>query len=270
MKKKYDEAIAKHYQVVAKTWGLSSQSTMEDRIIREAETNAITSFVRNAISKAGPGKKRPTVCDVGCGNGFTLGVLAETFPRCTFVGVEKTPELRALARKRLEKFRNVQVIDGDIRDPGFLGKQKADVLICQRVLINLMDRQDQTAALDNIVNAVAAKGCLLFLECFESSLANLNTARQEFDLNVIPPAHHNLYLSDLSHPRLDPYRSKAWRMPANFLSTHYFVTRVLHPVIAGTARFKRNSEFVAFLSNALAPAIGEYAPLRLCAFRKKS
>ena len=90
--------------------------------------------------------------DVGCGNGHTLGVLSERFSKLKLIGFEYTPELRDIAQKRFQS-RKVQVMAGDIRDHNFAQGMKAHILICQRVLINLLDASDQSAALNHVVES---------------------------------------------------------------------------------------------------------------------
>ena len=124
-------------------------------------------------------------------------------------------------------------------------------------------------ALRNLINVVHPGGTLLFIEAFSSALAKLNEARAEFELSPIPPAHHNLYLDDdfFEIDELKPLGNNQLQ-PVNFLSTHYFVTRVLHPLHLGDRPLKRNSEFVRFFSQALKENVGDYSPLKLHMFEK--
>jgi len=216
-----------------------------------------------------------TIMDVGCGNGYTLERLVETFPDHRFIGVEHSRELRALASSRFLQHGNVTVVAGDIRTPGFAPPDSADVLICQRVLINLLDLGDQRAALDNIISVLPtpdrgrAAGKCIFIEGFSSYLKTLNEARAEFDLPAILPASHNLYLPEkfFDTPRLRAVDASSIP-PPNFLSTHYYVTRVLHPCLTANQPFKRNSAFVAFFSEALKKNVGDFSPVRLQVFER--
>jgi len=266
----YDVVIADHYRKVAESEGLSANSTMADNITRTTETEAIKSFVEACLKRRREkGFSTPAkIMDVGCGNGYTLEILSQLFPEHQFVGVEKTDELRELAVSRFEANSSVQVIAGDLRDPEFFQTHSADILVCQRVLINLLNPEDQKAALGNVLNSVSQEhGSLLFVECFESSLGRLNEARQEFDLDKISAAYHNLYLTDdffkIEGVEKHGLAAYGFDEPENFLSTHFYVTRVLHPMMTEGKPVKRNSEFVNFFSSALAPASGDYAPLKL-------
>jgi ubiquinone/menaquinone biosynthesis C-methylase UbiE len=193
--------------------------------------------------------------------------MAESFPTFAFEGIEFNASLRKIAGTRLLK-RNIRISDGDVRVLSSLPQKTFDILICQRVLINLLDPADQTTALSNLIDILNSKGLLIFIECFKAGLENLNSARSEFGLGDLPAAHHNLYLEDdfFSRPSLTEFDNSK----TDLLSTHYFVSRVLHPTFlnANKRDFARNSHFVSFFSRALPDSVGKYSPLRLYAFTK--
>jgi SAM-dependent methyltransferase len=266
MQREYDRAISAHYRSVAEQQGLSPSSTIADETIRARETAALLAAAAEARRLLGP---ELAIVDVGCGNGYTLTRMMEAEADARLTGIEPTPELRALAASRFADASRVAVEMGDVRDPDFAGGRQFDLLICQRVLINLLEPADQRAALGHLVASVRRGGFLAFIEAFASPLERLNEARREFALPDIPPAHHNLYLPDdfFTGAGLVPHAA-AELPPENFLSSHYFVTRVLHAIMLGDNPFKHNSHLVRFLTEALPPAIGDYAPLRFLMFRK--
>jgi SAM-dependent methyltransferase len=284
MRADYDAKIAAHYDQVAADCGLSPHSTMADEIIREKETAVIVAFVEHALREcaaqavAADRPARPgavTVLDVGCGNGYTLKTLANALPAGSYLGIEQNSKLRELAQQQVAEHGNVRVLPGDLRARASLElpDESVDILICQRVLINLLSEADSRSALDNIVALVRPQGRLLFIESFTAALLRLNEARAEFGLAPIPPAHHNKYLEEdfFAHPRLQPCASEP-PAPRNALSTHYYVTRVLHSALSNAVHgeFKRNSHFVKFLSSALPEGVGDYAPLQFHFFVKRS
>jgi len=266
----YDQTILDHYREVAREFGLSANATMADNRTRLLETDLIVSFVRASLIRAeGRSIEDLIIADVGCGNGYSLGVLHGIDPRPKFIGFEFSPELRALAEARFAGT-DVKIRAADIRERGRMGEPLVDVLICQRVLINLLDRRDQITARDNMIEMLRPGGCILFIEAFDSSLRVLNQARAEFDLDPLPAAHHNLYLPDdfFADPRLRLWRGTAGELSENFLSTHFFVTRVLHPLLLREKEFKRNSLFVSFMSQALRENVGDFSPVKAHAFTR--
>jgi hypothetical protein len=67
---------------------------------------------------------------------------------------------------------------------------------------------------------------------------------------------------------LTPLQLPNFHHPVNELSTHYFVSRVLHDLALSGRPFVRNSNFVRFMSAALPMGIGDYSPLRIYALQK--
>ena len=262
----YDGTIVEHYASVAESEGLSETSTMADKLIRQRETEAIVSFSK--LATGGTGR----VADCGCGNGHTLSILAEECPQLELTGFEYTPELRELSAQRFADNSNVSIHPGDIRDADFFGDQPFDAIIVQRVIINLLDVKDQKHALDNLVRAIRPGGHGIFIECFVEPFAELNEAREEFGLEPIGPAHHNLYLEDGFYTRddLEPFEHEDWSFPPNYLSTHYFVSRAFEPGLTKERPFKRNSMVQRFLSQAFPPAVGNFAPLLINTFRRSA
>ncbi len=276
MSSPYENQVMDHYSRVARDVGLSSSCTMEDEYIREKESRAIHSLVEAALMANNESCQR--ILDVGCGNGFTLRMLAEfargraLVDRLELLGVEKNPDLHDLAVKMNEGL-PVAIQKGDIllADTLAFGQASIDVCISQRVLINLLNAEHQKLALANLVDLVKPGGYLLLIECFQDGMDNLNAARNEFGLEPNLPAIHNLYLQNdvLQIPRMEEDAPGGWRFPPNVFSTHYYVQRVLQNAMRGSV-IDRNSNFVRFFSAALPEAVGNYSPLRIHCFRKRT
>lgn len=269
----YEHKVMMHYTRVAKTAGLSASCTMEDEYVRDGETRAIHRLV-DLAAQAVEGPLR--VLDVGCGNGYTLRTLAERIRdgmlpgSIQLLGIEKNSDLRQLAVQMNDGL-SVSITGGDILRAETLAVSRASIDVClsQRVIINLMSPADQKTALVNLMALVRPGGYLLFIECFQDGLNNLNAARKEFNLDPNAPALHNLYLpSDFfSIPGLEETAPEYWDIPPRLFSTHYYVQRVLQNVLRGDV-IDRNSNFVRFFSQALPVAVGDYSPIRIHCFRK--
>lgn len=276
-----DDIIRGHYDGQAKELGLEPTSTMLDLTVRRRETELISRFcglVIDSILRQGNANAEIAVCDVGCGNGYTLLALSEQYLDVKFQGFEFTPSLRELAESRFRCVNNVMVSHGDVRAID-CADGMFDIVLCQRVLINLLNPVDQLAGLAELARITRPGGHLLSIEAFQGPLACLNEARAEFDLPPLGAASHNQYLpSDFysAEPCLVPLTGPMLDLglpldflPSNFLSSHYFVSRLLHPLALGpTKQFTRNSHFVLFLTEAFNQPIGDYAPIKAYAFRR--
>jgi 2-polyprenyl-3-methyl-5-hydroxy-6-metoxy-1,4-benzoquinol methylase len=283
----YDEVIKTHYDKEASNHRDSKYSTMADEIIRSKETEviqgAVASYchakcskheinIENPVSQ-GPRNTPFSIMEVGCGNGYMMKQLYDdTSFEAVYLGVEMNDALRKISEDRFLNISNVSIVPGDIRESNFV-EGKFEILICQRVLINLLNLEDQKLALKNLLDKVNDGGLLVFCETFSSGLERLNIAREEFALDPIEAPYHNLCLPDdfFEHDKLTSYKNLDFQYE-NILSAHYYVSRVLYPAFAKAldVPFKRNSEFVKFMSSALVGTEEVYSPLQFRIFNKIS
>ena len=69
---KGDHIILNHYEKLAKSFGEGPHCTMQDQVIRQKEIQFFTQEI-NRFCKSE--ERAPKILDVGCGNGYLLGVL---------------------------------------------------------------------------------------------------------------------------------------------------------------------------------------------------
>ncbi len=267
--KDYEKIVMDHYDQVATEDGDSSLSTMKDQYVRDKETEAIIKAICAYTNEVG--RKDVSIMDVGCGNGYTLSEIRKQSDEYIIEGLEKNDLLRNIAQKRF-KDTGVNIYKGDILDN--LAEQAGykDVVISQRVVINLLDRADQEKAIDNICGLVNRGGILIMIECMNSPLENLNAARAEFGFSPIKESFHNQYLDETMLP---DERNGFKRyvadgiMAENYLSSHYYVGRVLHDIILSGRPFMRNSHFLDFMRKSVPEGIGDYSPIKFYVFKKE-
>lgn len=254
-----------HYREQAQRLGLSECSTMSDETVRAREVDAIRRYVERFRAVAGA----TDVLDVGCGNGLMLAVLAEAYPDLRLTGLDYSPDMVELARGR--GLEGVRIERGDARTLQF-DDASFDVVYTERCLINVQDREGQAAALRELHRVLRPGGHALLVESFDDAYENLNRARADFELEPIPMPFHNLFFdaewfaetaSRLFEPVAPGALGDETLPPENFLSSHYFISRVVHAALGGRAR---NSDFVRFFS--FLPPIGNYASVQLRALRK--
>ncbi len=251
--------------MVAETQGLSAKSTMEDLYVRQHEIDFIVKEIERFTTET---NKTPSILDVGCGNGYLLTVLKEKFPNAILAGIEFTPELLKLAQSR--ELSNVKIEKGDIRLADFW-HTKVDIIISERVIINILSRKEQYQALENIHNKLQASGRYIMIESFIEPLKNLDRARSEMNLEPIKRSPQNRYISETAIENITDknFTELPGLTPQNVLSTHFYITRVMHKSIRPEGARVKFTEFERFFNEALPLAVGNYSPILFRVFEKK-
>ena len=139
---KYKEIVDQHYTKEAKNTGLSKLSTMRDLFIRNLETESILKILDKHKNN------KVSILDAGCGNGYTLSLVSKKFKNFKLTGFEKNKELFRLSIKR--KSRKITFYNMDILSLNKDFIKKFNIIIVQRVLINLLNKKDEIKALKNL------------------------------------------------------------------------------------------------------------------------
>jgi ubiquinone/menaquinone biosynthesis C-methylase UbiE len=169
---------------------------------------------------------------------------------------------------------NCHFLQGDVRKLNF-ENNTFDVIYTERCLINIRNWAEQKLALKEIHRVLKTNGRYVMIECFTDGHNNYNKARTEIGLPEIKIPEVNLFFDKLQvMTELEKMKFQciglgsdyADRTSWNFLSSHYFIARVLHAAI--TDKLVRNSEFVKFFLEALPQNIGNYSPIQGFIFRK--
>lgn len=266
-----DAIIKEHYKGQAAKHGGSALSTMEDPITRAKEIAVIENFFRLPAVAA----KTKTILEIGCGNGYALNLLAPQFPAYTFTGLDFSEDLLEIARTR--NLDRVTFQQGDVRKLQF-EDESFDVIFTERCIINLLTWEEQQLALNEMHRILKKGGYILFMESFTEGYETLNKARRELGLDDIPMPHHNLYFDKAV---FEPYVAEKFNIvqpvdlgaadnngvPRNFLSSHYFTARVLHPLITKGDPMLKNTELVKFFS--FLPPSGCYSAIEVYLLGKK-
>jgi SAM-dependent methyltransferase len=267
MRRNADTVILEHYKRLAKNFGDSGLCSMEDPYVREQETNFIAGEIE-LILKKNKKLKKIKVLDVGCGNGHLLQQLRERFPNIELYGLEFTPELYEIAHKRL--LQNYTVIQGDARKEDWFADIEFDVIVTERSIINILGRKDQMKTLQNIYNRLKKGGRYIMVESFRSSLEVLNDAREEMKLEPLKESYQNKYLVSYQVEQMLKmgFVEIKGHIPSNFLSSHFFITRVFHKSSRPDGGKVKYTHFAHFFTQALPPAIGDYSPIQFHVFQK--
>lgn len=261
---KNDEYILRHYQKVAKNFGNSSASSIQDPQIRKMEINFILKQISELKRK---GHRTKSLLDIGCGNGFLLNEIHKSFPDIKLNGIEFTPELFHLSKER--NIPNTKIVLGDCRNPTSY-ERKFDLAITERVVINLLEWEEQHQTFSNIAKNLNDYGHYIMVESFKEPWEELNRARREMSLDEIPVSKHNRYLNKQLPPLLKKLKleKRDTCLPPNSLSTHFYISRIFHEINKPDGGRRKESRFVNFFSECLPIAVGNYSPILFQLYQK--
>lgn len=266
----YQKLVTDHYKDQADRLGLDSSSTMPDQIVRKTEIDTFKKVLKILATHDS------SILEIGCGNGVLLSELCDWGYR-NAEGVDFVQEFVDLARSRRLP---CKISQGDVKALKY-SDDLFDIVLSERVIINLMDEDDQRKAFEEVHRVLKPGGCLICFEGFVAPLQNLNQARAEFDLSPIPMAKQNLWFSDEFFNSVISERFSILNIdgrnefpPSGVLSNHYFMSRVYHAIMEKLVRDKevglRNSIFSNFFSK-LASAtdpIGDFSPVKFYILKK--
>ncbi len=254
------QSVLEHYAQQASQFGLAAEATMPDLVVRRKEVEALLAF----LDHVNPSMVR--LLEIGCGNGYLIEQIVRRFgTRFQCTGIDATPQFIESARQRglTAQFQVADLRALPMPDASF------DVVVSERVIINLLDPAQQVAAFGEVARVLCPGGLFTAVEGFKSGLENLNRARADFLLAPIPePAVNNWFTQERWQlclaGRFRPASSAATARlaPNNFLSSHYFMTRFFHDAIRPAGGRLRNTEMAFFFAAAL-PPVGDYSPLRI-------
>jgi ubiquinone/menaquinone biosynthesis C-methylase UbiE len=197
-----------------------------DLPLKNIEMQTLSEYVRD-------GQK---VLDIGCGNGVTVFHLLDRL-KIDITGVDFSENMVAEAKRQLaenDKYAGAARFGiGDVRGltaSPEIGDNKYDVIMTERVLINLTSWEDQQQALRDILALLRPGGIYLMCENSADGLRNINEVRTSVGLSKIDMPWHNRYISDSEIRSVDFAELVEYR---DFTSTYYFLSRVVNAWIAG-------------------------------------
>ena len=189
--------------------------------------------------------------DIGCGTGYTLSQISNLNKHYLF-GRENNISLFNISYNRLKK--DAEISHGDIRILKKNYLKKFDLIILQRVLINILNKSHQKKSLLNVLNYLKKNGKLIVIECFESGLKRLNNLRSRHDLNIIHPKFHNRYLDEkmFKIKGLKKLQENNVTFDENIKGFHQYDMKFsIDCKNAGSYKFFNNLGFIILLPNVL-------------------
>lgn len=253
----YEKLVDTHYVKQAKQHKLSLSSTMPDQNIRRLELQNIVKYLENERH----------CLEVGCGNG-AASIEISKLVKINLFSIDSNREMIQLANRQPRSGIKGKV---EFKQKNILKlnqKESFDTIFTIRCIINLLRWDDQKLALKNMANALKHKGNLILLEAFSDGLGEVNLARKEFGLDPILPAQHNLHLKKNDVVKFLSKNDLKIIKEDNFLSSYYFWTRVIYPVLAKANNMEStyNSRFDDFFSHF--PPYGNFSHIKILVFQK--
>jgi len=255
--------IKAHWNEQAKQYQKDPKATFNDVFLMEKEIKTIQRYLKDNLR----------VLDAGCGNGYTsFAIIKDRFIDLT--GLDFSEEMISAACAELEIKRHalkgeVQFVVHDITEPvnglGFF-----DIILCKRVLINLVSWERQKRALDNFCSLLSENGLLLLSEACSESLENLNRLRRRYGLEPLGNPWYNRYVSS---GELEEYIQNKFSIVKveRFSSTYYFGSRILQPFILkllGSGKAPKHTSRINRLFSHL-PTIGDVGTQKMWVLQKR-
>lgn len=168
------------------------------------------------------------VADIGCGDGQATVEYAKKVKHIT--AIERSDFLlkKAKAVAEEDKLANIKFKKADILTMDL--KEQFDVVITQRLLINLLSWPEQQKGLLNIYRALKPGGRYIMIENTTDSFNALNEMRTEVDLSPIPQHWHNRFFD---FEKLEKFLEGKFQILKVWdLGLYYFLTRVYSQMFA--------------------------------------
>lgn len=224
--------------------GLGESAGTNDLPLKAIEMQTLADYVAEGVS----------VLDIGCGNGATAFHLVD-HRRAQVIGIDfaarMVEEATRDAQSRPVSGRPRFAV-GDIRHLDSIDEiagRLFDVIITERVLINLSSWDEQRAAIRDIVARLAPGGRYLMCESVEDGLGHINRARACIELPPIEKPWHNRYLREDEVAGVDFATLREHR---DFSASYYFLSRVVNAWVAKSENAEPRYDSVI---NRLAPRL---------------
>ena len=253
------EQIRAYWNKRATLHGADLTATTPDTLLKELEIDALRRVLDPDL----------LTLEAGCGNGYNLLKLGETF-RGPLVGVDYARGMIDAAVKAAvaaDASDRISFHVGSVlEDLGFLGRFPQ--IFTDRCLINLPSLDMQIEAVQNLAEILLPGGRLALVECSRQAQERLNGLRQRVGLSPIPLHWHNLQLDEEAFlaripPTLEHLETD------NFGSLYYVASRVFNAKITPAGEAPDYMAAINRIAREL-PSFGDYGPHKLFLFEKVS
>ncbi len=199
-------------------------ATSQDGNLRELEINSISKHLSDGLQ----------VLDVGCGNGYSSISFANLYDS-NFFGIDNSQNMIDAARDLLKDETNlkgtVEFNLGDVLNLN-LKPESYDVIITERLLINLPTWEDQMNAIKSLHHLLKKGGKFLMMEATKQGVDRLNETRKKVNLEPIPHSTQiNWWINRFDENNIEEFLSELFEIvEVQRFGLYFFISRVLYPL----------------------------------------
>lgn len=210
-------------------------STSPDFNLREVEIEHISHFL----------KDKQKILDLGCGNGYSTLIYASKF-KSDFLGLDYSKPMINAAKQLSKKIKtkgNVKFEECDVLNVK-LPEKEFDVVVTQRLLINLQSKQAQKKILNKIHSCLKPKGMYLMCEATSEGLDRLNQVRRVVGLTPIPnTSKHNFWSLKLKERKMEQFLENKFSIKKiQTFGIYFLISRVVYPLLIKPKKPKYNAK----------------------------
>jgi ubiquinone/menaquinone biosynthesis C-methylase UbiE len=214
---------------------------------KNLETKVLLSYIRDGME----------IAEFGCGNGLLAMEIIKNFD-VSISAFDYSSEMISAARKlQHEKRLNDKPLhfeQFDVRHD-FRWDQQFDLILTERMLINLKSWEEQARAIIKMARHLKASGKLVLCESSLNGLNEINRLRSVVELEAIQPPWHNRYLVDEEVQALDVPECRLVEV-VPFTASYHFLSRVVNAWLAKRENLAPSYDAPVNLLGTLLPPVG--------------
>jgi ubiquinone/menaquinone biosynthesis C-methylase UbiE len=257
--------IKKYWDKRAQSLASSPRATTNDYWLRMIEIREI----KKVLSQI---KKKNNILDIGCGDGFSTINIFRSFLKSSFLGGDYSENMIKNAKNSLKclkiKSPNIEFEVLDVLEISKM-KKKFDVVISDRCIINLSDKNTQKKAIKEIWDSLNKEGYYIMIENFIEGHNMINKIRKRLGLKDIDVRWHNNFLDEkMLNNSIAKYFEVITRK--NISSIYYLITRAVYSKICQYENREPDYDNIIYkIAYDIDECVGNYGPINLLLLKKK-